>query len=83
MHSLSLGRANISFRFTFVRRNFIDQTKRKLSLYHLLKKIELTFKLQRTANSRGGGGPLVFFGWVCAARDSKLAPRSRKKFSYN
>ena len=54
MHSLSLGRANISFRFTFVRRNFIDQTKRKLSLYHLLKKIELAFKLQRTANSRGG-----------------------------
>ena len=80
MHSLSLGRANISFRFTFVRRNFIDQTKRKLSLYHLLKKIELTFKLQRTANSRGGGGTWVFFGWVCAARDSKLAPRSRKKF---
>ena len=79
MHSLSLGRANISFRFTFVRRNFIDQTKRKLSLYHLLKKIELTFKLQRTANSRRGG-TWVFFGWACAARDSKLAPRSRKKF---
>ena len=60
MHSLSLGRANISFRFTFVRRNFIDQTKRKMSLYHLLKKTELTFKLQRTANSRGGG-PLGYF----------------------
>ena len=28
----------------------------------------------------GGGGPWVFFGWVCAARDTKLAPRSRKKF---
>ena len=66
MHSLSLGRANISFRFTFVRRNFIDQTKRKLSLYHLLKKIELTFKLQRTANS-GGGGPLGIF-WVGMCR---------------
>ena len=26
----------------------------------------------------GGGGPWVFFGWVCAARDSKLARRSRK-----
>ena len=23
----------------------------------------------------------VFFGWVCAARDSKLAPRSKKKIS--
>ena len=27
-----------------------------------------------------GGGTCVFFGWVCAARDSKLAPRSKKKF---
>ena len=67
MHSLSLGRANISFRFTFVRRNFIDQTKRKLSLYHLLKKTELTFKLQRTANSRGEGGHLGIF-WVGMCR---------------
>ena len=29
---------------------------------------------------RGGGGTWVFFGWVSAARDSKLAPRSKKKF---
>ena len=30
--------------------------------------------------SRGeGGGTWVFFGWVRAARDSKLAPRSKKK----
>ena len=28
----------------------------------------------------GGGGTWVFFGWVCAARDSNLAPRSRKNF---
>ena len=27
-----------------------------------------------------GGGTWVFFGWVCAARDSKLAPRTKKKF---
>ena len=27
----------------------------------------------------GGGGAWVFFGWVCAARDSKLATRSKKK----
>ena len=26
-----------------------------------------------------GGGTWVFFGWVCAARESKLAPRSKKK----
>ena len=28
----------------------------------------------------GGGGTWVVFGWVCAAQDSKLAPRSKKKF---
>ena len=28
--------------------------------------------------STPGGGTWVFFGWVCAARDSKLAPRSKK-----
>ena len=27
-----------------------------------------------------GEGTWVFFGWVCAARDSKLAPRSRNNF---
>ena len=27
-----------------------------------------------------GGGTWVFFGWVCAARDSKLAPHSKKYF---
>ena len=26
----------------------------------------------------GGEGTWVFFGWVCAARDSKLVPRSKK-----
>ena len=26
----------------------------------------------------GGGGIWVFFGWVCAVRDSKLTPRSKK-----
>ena len=29
----------------------------------------------------GGGGTWVFVGWGCAARDSELAPRSKKKFS--
>ena len=28
----------------------------------------------------GAGGPWVFLGWVCAAQDSKLAPRSKKNF---
>ena len=30
-----------------------------------------------------GGGTWVFFGWVCASRDSKMAPRSRKNFPLN
>ena len=30
-----------------------------------------------------GGGTLVIFGWVCAARDLKLAPRSRVQQEYN
>ena len=28
----------------------------------------------------GGGGTWVFFGWVCTAPSSKLAPHSKKKF---
>ena len=28
----------------------------------------------------GGRGTWVFFGWVCAARASKLAPHSKKNF---
>ena len=28
----------------------------------------------------GGGGTWVFFRWVCAAWDSKLAPHSKKTF---
>ena len=30
------------------------------------------------APAPGGGGIWVFFGWVCAVRDSKLTPRSKK-----
>ena len=33
----------------------------------------------KSAGCPGGGG-LGIFGWVCAARDSKLAPRSKKNF---
>ena len=39
---------------------------------------------ERRGHNPGGGGTLVFLGvggtWVCAARDSKLAPRSKKNF---
>ena len=45
-------------------------------LLSLLKKSDDNFSRDQTR----GGGTWVFFGWVCAARDSKLAPRSRKNF---
>ena len=47
---------------------------------HILKKsLAIVFK-EPTVGSEpgGGGGPWVFFGGVCAALDSKLAPRSKK-----
>ena len=34
----------------------------------------------RGGGGGGGGGTWVFFGWVCAARDSKLVPPFKKKF---
>ena len=37
--------------------------------------------LQLVRPNPGGGGTWVFFGWVCAARASKLAPRSKENFS--
>ena len=40
---------------------------------------ELSLSLS-LSHARGGGGTWVFSGWVCAARDSKLATRSRKNF---
>ena len=45
---------------------------------HILKKsLAIVFK-EPTVGSEPGGGTWVFFGWVCAALDSKLAPRSKK-----
>ena len=41
---------------------------------------KLTARQSRSITNRPGGGTWVFFGWVCAARDSKLAPRSKKNF---
>ena len=35
---------------------------------------------QKKVFTPGGGGTWVFLGGVCAARDSKLAPRSKKNF---
>ena len=46
----------------------------------------LSRRVDSTGYIRGGGlgrGTWVFFGWVCAARDSKLAPHSKKNFPQN
>ena len=44
----------------------------------------VSYKLYLFANHPAGGTPgggtWVFLGWVCAARDSKLSPRSKKNF---
>ena len=47
--------------------------------YFLLKSPVVNYK-DTLKPGGGGGGTWVFFGWVCAARDSKLAPRSKKNF---
>ena len=39
--------------------------------------LRLHVSSERVSSSRGEGGTWVFFEWVYAARDSKLAPRSR------
>ena len=49
----------------------------KIVLY-LPKHSSATEALDQLGWDPGGGGTWVFFGWVCAARDSILAPRSKK-----
>ena len=39
---------------------------------------QVTAKIPNKEYTDPGGGTWVFFGWVCAARDSKLAPRSKQ-----
>ena len=40
----------------------------------------LGVQIQGFLGGTPGGGTWIIFGWVCAARDSKLAPRSKKNF---
>ena len=47
-------------------------------LVSIVERAQETFSVLVPAG--GGGGTWVFFGRVCAARDSKLAPRSKKNF---
>ena len=48
-----------------------------INLTQLITHIGLRLGLHVMSLARGGGGTWVFFGWVCTARDSKFAPRSR------
>ena len=39
---------------------------------------KLKVKFKDIYSPGGGGGTWVFFGWVCATQDAKLAPHSKK-----
>ena len=52
------------------------------SLFFTLKSATSGPTLSATVDPPGGGH-LGIFRWVCAARDSKLAPRSKENFPYN
>ena len=62
-------------------RSYLPSRPNFLSLsftYHpILNDVFFTFAVDQQG-SEPGGGTWVFFGCVCAARDSKLAPRSKK-----
>ena len=54
---------------------FLAQTKKAQERKLICKrKRDARRRFQAYVPPRGGGGTWVFFGWVCAARDSKLAP---------
>ena len=44
---------------------------------------KIMFQMSHNQWLHPGGGTWVFFGWVCAVQDSKLAPHSRKNFPLN
>ena len=74
-----------SVMFTVLDQNYLVEKRR-----HLKQELQLNAEgLPRPSQSSesacgvcpgGGGGAWAFFGWVCATGDSKLAPRSKKKF---
>ena len=55
----------------------LKRTTSRLSLTSLPHFPYWTLFAPKILQKPQGGGTWVFFGWVCAARDSKLAPRSR------
>ena len=54
----------------------IDTSQLSINLTQLITHIGLRLGLHVMSLARGGG-TWVFVGWVCTARDSKFAPRSR------
>ena len=58
---------------------YVPHNTSKISQLSLVNFLENVFELLRTGTWEPPGGHLGIFGWVCAARDSKLAPRSKKK----
>ena len=59
------------------------ESERTISKFRKRKRrfcVVFTYSIKWVHETRGGGGggTWVFFGWVCAPRDSKLAPRSKK-----
>ena len=61
----------------------VIQSSKYLYSQLCLRRTPLGPALRVRVRPGGGGGTWVFFGWVCAARDSKLAPCSKEKFPYN
>ena len=61
-------------------------TNKKINVYYAgyyLIAVITEPSLAAVAIPGGGGSTWVFFGWVCATRDSKLAPRSKKNSPRN
>ena len=60
-------------------KHFVWRALKRLEL-HLFRALQTSrvFNLDKTCLQARGGGTWIIFGWVCAAQDSKLAPRSKK-----
>ena len=74
--------SSLIYRWIFRAKIFWTNQSRAMASANLGKRCKSHFK-ELTLPWRPGEGTWVFFGWVCAARDSKLIPRSKKNFPLN